>query len=101
MAPLSTPSIVSASIAVQDVPGGTRIVGTCKYEGLSNDYPGPVNFVLYIVPKHGQRERIGSWSAEPGDSLPIQGQTWWPSSDIASVQLVGPNGKVQLQYDLT
>jgi hypothetical protein len=101
MAPVNKPSIVTASIAVQDVAGGTRIVGTCKYAGLANDYPGPVNFALYVVPKHGQRERVGSWSAEPGDSQPIQGMTWWPSSDIASVQLVGPNGKVQLQYDLT
>lgn len=101
MTPLTTPSIVSASIAVQDVDGGTRVVGTCTYKGLSDHYEGPINFVLYIVPKHGMRERIGSWSAEPGGTLPIQGQTWWPSSRIASVQLVGPNGKVQLQYDVT
>jgi len=101
MSPLSTSSIVSASIGLQDITGGTRVVGTCKYEGLPNEYPGPINFVLYIVPKHGTPERIGSWSAEPGDSMPIQGQTWRPSSDIASVQLVGPNGKVQLEYKLT
>jgi hypothetical protein len=101
MTPLSRPSIVSASIGVQDIAGGTRVVGTCKYEGSSSTYPEPVRFVLYIVPKHGLPERIGSWSAEPGDSVPIEGQTWWPSSGIASVQLVGPNGKLQLEYKLT
>jgi hypothetical protein len=101
MTPVSNPSIVSASIALQAVAGGTRVVGTCKYKGLADEYPGPINFALYIVPKHGTPERIGSWSAKPGDSQPIDGQTWWPSSDIASVQLVGPNGKVQLEYKLT
>ncbi len=101
MTPLSTPSIVSASIGLQDVAGGTRVVGTCKYEGIPDEYQGPVRFVLYVVPKHGTPERIGSWSAEPGDNVPIEGQTWWPSSDISSVQLVGPNGKVQLEYKLT
>jgi hypothetical protein len=101
MTPATKPSIVSASIGLQDVVGGTRIVGTCKYAGLRDNYPGPINFVLYVVPKHGTPERIGSWSAEPGDSVPIQGQTWWPSSKIASVRLVGPNGDVQLEYKLT
>jgi hypothetical protein len=101
MTPLSKPSIVSASIGLQNISGGTRVVGTCKYEGFAGEYPAPVKFALYIVPKQGRPERIGSWSAEPGDSLPIEGQTWWPSSDIASVQLVGPNGKVELEYKLT
>jgi Putative zinc-finger len=101
MTSVSKPSIVSASIGLQDIAGGTRVVGTCTYEGLSGTYPEPVRFVLYIVPKHGLPERIGSWSAEPGDSVPVEGQTWWPSSDIASVQLVGPNGKLQLEYKLT
>jgi hypothetical protein len=101
MTALNNPSIVSASIGLQAIDGGTRVVGTCKYEGPSGTYSEPVRFVLYIVPKQGQPERIGSWSAEPGDSVPIEGMTWWPSSGIASVQLVGPNGKLQLEYKLT
>lgn len=101
MTPLNKPSIVSASIGLQEIAGGTRVVGTCKYEGLSSTYPEPAKFVLYVVPKHGTPERIGSWSSEPGDSVPIEGMTWWPTSDIASVQLVGPDGKLQLEYKLT
>lgn len=98
MTPLSTPSIVSASIALQNIAGGTRVVGTCTYDSVSGAYPEPVKFALYIVPKHGTPERVGSWSAMPGDSVPIEGMTWWPSRDIASVQLVGPAGKLQLEY---
>jgi hypothetical protein len=101
MTALSTPSAVSASIGLQDIAGGTRVVGTCTYKGPIDNYPELAKFVLYIVPKHGTPERIGSWSVEPGDSLPIEGQTWWPSSKIASVQLVGPDGKVELEYSLT
>jgi|GEM_PF-852940 len=101
MTPLGTPGVVSASIGLQNIAGGTRVVGTCKYEDLSGKYPEPAKFVLYVVPKHGVRERIGSWSAEPGDSVPVEGMTWWPSGDIASVQLVGPDGKLQLEYKLT
>jgi Predicted transmembrane transcriptional regulator (anti-sigma factor) len=101
MTPLSRPSIVSASIGLQNIAGGTRVVGTCKYEGLNGTYAEPAKFVLYVVPKHGTPERIGSWSSEPGDSVPIEGMTWWSSSDIASVQLVGPDGKLQLEYKLT
>ncbi len=101
MAEVGTPGIVTASIGLQDVAGGTRVVGTCTYEGLGGTYAEPAKFALYVVPKHGVRERIGSWSAEPGDSVPVEGQTWWPSSDISSVQLVGPDGKLQLEYKLT
>jgi hypothetical protein len=101
MAEVGTPGIVTASIGLQNVASGTRVVGTCTYEGLGGTYAEPAKFVLYIVPKHGVRERIGSWSAEPGSSVPVEGQTWWPSSDIASVQLVGPDGKLQLEYKLT
>lgn len=101
MTPVSTPSTVSASIGLQNIDGGTRVVGTCKYEGVSGAYPEPVKFALYVVPKQGTPERIGSWAAKPGDNVPIEGMTWWPSSDIASVQLVGPHGKLQLEYKLT
>jgi hypothetical protein len=101
MTPVGTANIVTASIGLQDIAGGTRVVGTCTYEGSGGNYVEPAKFVLYIVPKHGMRERIGSWSAEPGDSVPVQGMTWWPSNDIASVQLVGPNGTLQLEYKLT
>jgi len=76
MSPLSTSSIVSASIGLQDVSGGTRVVGTCKYEAYPTSTQGRSISCSTIVPKHGTPERIGSWSAETGDSLPIQGQTW-------------------------
>jgi hypothetical protein len=100
MTPVSKPSLVSASVGLASFSGGTRITGTCTYQGLNDRYPGPLNFKLYVVPRNGDREVVETWSAKPGDAVPLDAMTWWPMSDLASVQLVGPSGAVQLQYTL-
>jgi hypothetical protein len=90
--------VITASVALHPFTGGTRIDGVCTYNGVPSEYPGAVNFVMYVYSKNGHREEIGSWAAVPGDSLKFSGMTWWPLSDLSHVELVGPDGSALLRY---
>jgi hypothetical protein len=51
-----------------------------------------------VYPKNGQPEQVGSWSALPGQTVPINASTWWPMTDLSHIDLVGPDGSALLTY---
>jgi len=92
MKPVGNTNNVRASLGIESFAGGTRFNGTCTYAWSRSNYPGPLNFQLYVYPKKGSPVAVSSWSAMPGDTVQITGQTWWPKNDLSKVELVGPSG---------
>lgn len=97
MKSVGSANMVTAKVGLASFSGGTRIVGTCTYAGNRYNYSGPINFVLYVYSKTGEREEVESWSALPGDTVPIATSTWMPMNDMSKIELVGPAG-TQLSY---
>ncbi|HKE66193.1 MAG TPA: zf-HC2 domain-containing protein [Micromonosporaceae bacterium] len=90
--------IATASLGLSAFTGGTHIVGSCTYATSGNRYEGSVSFRLIVYPKDGQPEQVGSWSALPGQTVPINASTWWPMTDLSHIDLVGPDGSALLTY---
>jgi len=92
-------SVATASIALTAFSGGTHITGTCTYKATEQRYQGPAMFAIVVHPKGGGKaERVSSWAAWPGDTVPINATTWMPLSDVGSIDLVGPDGAALLTY---
>jgi hypothetical protein len=94
--------VATASIALTAFDGGTRITGTCTYKTGQSTYQGPLKFAIVVHPKDGgQPDQVSSWSAWPGETRPINATTWFPLNEVASVDLVGSDGKALLTYQLS
>jgi Putative zinc-finger len=60
---------VSADATVTDVPGGTRIVMSCRYTGPLDDTDEPTEYKLRYVPKGGGAPRwLNSWPVLSDDA---------------------------------
>lgn len=85
---------VWATIGLEDVEWGTKVNMHCMYEKKAN-WTG--KYVLVVVDKHGEVERIGSWTVRPGKDAELQGATSWPVRDIASVEIRTTSGAAVLR----
>lgn len=101
MTPVGGEDKLEAEVVFTPTNGGTRVDVTCRYIGtLPPDYHGPTpRFSLYLTSRNGNpTQLIGTWTALPGDLVTVPAMTWWKESNIASVELRGPDGSTLLRY---
>jgi putative zinc finger protein len=95
---------ISAQVSLWPVDGGTQLRLKCTYE-TDNYLPtskSPASFQLYVFSRNGAPpQQLGTWSAKPGQTLTIPGQTAWPMTNVARVELRSSNGTPLLEYDNT
>lgn len=80
----------SAMIAVADlapVGAGTVIDVECHYPP-SNNYPGSVQYALYVIDNYGNRNRSAVWSAAPGARVTQQMRSELPLTKINALEIV-------------
>jgi anti-sigma factor RsiW len=84
MQQVSQTSPVTAAVGVEPIAGGTRIVMSCRYTGANK---GVWTFRMYVVPKYGEPQQVGSWDAGPGEERNYAGWTDLKPDEIKEVQL--------------
>jgi anti-sigma factor RsiW len=84
MQQVSNTSPVTASVGLEPIDGGTRLVMSCRYTGAPK---GVWTFRMYVVPKAGNAEEVGSWTAGPGEERNYAGWTRFNPGEIKEVQL--------------
>ena len=64
---------MQATLGLEQVAWGTRLLLTCTYEPQSAEYdlPPTVDYTLFVRTREGRTEQVGSWRSV-GDTLPLQ-----------------------------
>ncbi|GAA1477305.1 zf-HC2 domain-containing protein [Nocardioides aestuarii] len=90
---------VRATLAVEPVAWGTRLVLDCTYDTASVPYdlPPRVDYVLVVRTADGRTEQVGSWESVDGESMTLDAGTASREGDITSVQVRIPDGRVVLR----
>jgi len=90
---------VEATIGLDRVTWGTRLVLTCTYEPESVEYelPPAVDYTLFVRTRDGRTEQVGSWRSVSGTTMHLTAATSADRDDIASVEVRTPSGRVVLR----
>lgn len=90
---------VAATLGLEPVAWGTRLLLTCTYEPRSVEYalPPAVDYVLVVRLRRGATERVGSWRSISGATMRLAAATSADRADIASVEVRTPGGRVVLR----
>jgi len=100
MQPVAQPAAVTGWISAEEFSGGTRIYMRCKY-GPPGDAGSRWTLRLFVVPKTGQPEEIGSWGANFGEEVTVNETTWIPKDNIDRIELRRAEAGPLLTYDLS
>jgi hypothetical protein len=90
---------VEATLGLQQVRWGTRLLLTCTYEpqSLRYDLPAAVDYALVVRTRGGRTEQVGSWRSVGGATMHLAAATSADRADIASVEVRTPDGRVVLR----
>lgn len=90
---------VRASLALESVTWGTRLVLECTYDtdSVEDDLPPRVDYFLYLRTHDGRAERVGSWRSVDGETMSLVAGSATVRADIASVEVRAPGGLVVLE----
>ena len=94
-------SPIAAQVSMWSVDGGTQFSLKCTYEneGYGSTDSKAAWFSLYVYSRNGAPpQEVGTWSAKPGETLTVPGQTAWPLSNVARVELRASDGTPLLEY---
>jgi hypothetical protein len=108
MRPVGT-APVTAEVALQAAPGGTKIVMHCVYleddegpsAGTSEPKGGEWTMRLIAVGRDGAQEQVSSWTAGPGDALTLTGFTRFTMAQLAHLEVRKGDGTTLLSYTVT
>lgn len=86
---------IRATVALEQVPWGTRLELTCTYEPVPDDYhlPHAATYVLVVRTRDGVTEQVGTWRALEGQTMHVSAATSASREDIASVEVRAANGQ--------
>ena len=107
VAPAGTPmqqvgqDVLRASLAMEEVPWGTRLELTCTYDAPASGYrdaPAPA-YTLAIRTGTGDWEQVATWRAVPGRTVTVTGATAAGADDITSVEVRSATGRALLELD--
>lgn len=93
--------VLRASLAMEEVPWGTRLELTCTYEGSASGYrdaPTPA-YTLAVQTSDGRWEQVATWRAVPGRTVTVTGATAAGADDITSVEVRSASGRPLLELD--
>jgi Putative zinc-finger len=90
---------VEASLGLERVKWGTRLLLTCTYEpqSVAYDLPSAVDYTLFVRTRGGAAEQVGSWRSASGATMHLAAATAADRADISSVEVRTPDGRVVLR----
>ncbi|KRF36093.1 anti-sigma factor family protein [Nocardioides sp. Soil805] len=90
---------VVATLGLERVAWGTRLLLTCTYEPSSVEYglPAEVDYLLFVRTRGGRTEQVGSWRSVSGTTMQVPAATSVVRSDIRSVEVRTTSGLVVLR----
>ena len=90
---------VRASVGLQPVTWGTRLLVTCTYEPASVGYdlPPAADYTLFVRTRAGRTEQVGSWRSVTGAPMHVTAATSARPADIAAVEVRTLDGRVVLR----
>lgn len=93
---------VSADVTLTEVKAGTKVSWLCRYAEPEGDYTGghAYRYNLVAFTRAGEKEPIGSWWAEPGETNAGTGTLGVYLDDITKVELQNDHGKAILRLRL-
>ena len=90
---------VEASLGLEQVKWGTRLLLTCTYEpeSVAYDLPPAVDYTLFVRTRGGATEQVGSWRSAGGTTMHLAAATAADRAEIASVEVRTADGRVVLR----
>jgi hypothetical protein len=101
MAPLGQ-SPIQATLGLEPVTWGTRMLLTCTYDTAWMDdveLPDEVDYLLFVTTREGRTEQVGSWRSVDGTTMRVPAATSVVRDDIATVEVRTTDGRVVLRLD--
>jgi hypothetical protein len=95
------PAPIRATLGLEPVTWGTRMLLTCTYDTawVDIDLPDEVDYLLYVRATDGHTEQVGSWRSVDGTTMHVPAATSVAREDIASVEVRTSEGRVVLRLD--
>ena len=92
---------IQATLGLEQVSWGTRMLLTCTYdrEWVDVELPGEVDYLLFVTTKGGRTEQVGSWRSVDGATMNVPAATSVGRDDIADVEVRTIDGRVVLRLD--
>lgn len=90
---------IEATLGLEQVRWGTRMLLTCTYEPswVEYDLPPEVDYTLFVRSVSGRTEQVGSWRSVAGTTMEVPAATSVTRADIASVEVRTTDGRVVLR----
>lgn len=95
------PSPIRATLALEPVTWGTRMLITCTYDTdwVDVELPDAVDYLLYVTTREGRTEQVGSWRSVDDTTMRVPAATSVARDDIATVEVRTSGGRVVLRLD--
>lgn len=90
---------VQATLDLEQVKWGTRMLLTCTYDPQTVDFelPDMVEYLIFVLTRDGRTEQVGSWRSVAGTTMQIPAATSVVREDIASVEVRTTDARVVLR----
>ena len=100
MAPIGE-SPIRATLGLEPVTWGTRMLLTCTYDTAWVDaaLPDEVDYLLFVTTLEGRTEQVGSWRSVDGTTMRVPAATSVVRDDIATVEVRTSQGRVVLRLE--
>lgn len=100
MAPLGK-SPIQATLGLEPVTWGTRMLLTCTYDSawVDVELPDELDYLLFVTTREGRTEQVGSWRSVDGTTMRVPAATSVGRDDIATVEVRTADGRVVLRLD--
>jgi hypothetical protein len=92
---------VRASLAMEEVPWGTRLELTCSYVDRRQDHAAgdAPSYALAVRTGDGEWQQVATWRAVPGQTVTVSAATAATPEEISSVEIRTPTGRPLLELD--
>lgn len=94
-------SPIQATLGLEQVTWGTRMLITCTYDSawVDVDLPDELDYALFVTTREGRTEQVGSWRSVDGTTMKVPAATSVVRDDIATVEVRTADGRVVLRLD--
>ncbi len=92
---------IEATLGLEEVTWGTRMLLTCTYDKdwVDVELPDEVDYLMYVTTDDGRTEQVGSWKSVTGTTMKVPAATSVARDDLASVEVRTTDGRVVLRLD--
>lgn len=92
---------VEATLGLEEVTWGTRLLLTCTYDpyAVGVGLPEKVDYLLFVTDARGHTEQVGSWTSVSGTTMQVPAATSVTRDDIVDVEVRTTDGRVVLRLD--